>query len=94
MSIIDLVQYIFKVADFNEYTAQISLRDPENKEKYIGTDENWEKAETYSCLCRRYIAAADQSEQIAPQPTQHPGQQKLFSCPALFNSPSSDTLLP
>ncbi len=46
MSIIDLVQYIFKVADFNEYTAQISLRDPENKEKYIGTDENWEKAES------------------------------------------------
>jgi threonyl-tRNA synthetase len=46
MSIIDLVQYIFKIADFKEYTAQISLRDPENKQKYIGTDENWEKAES------------------------------------------------
>jgi len=44
-SIIDLVQYIFKVAGFNEFTAQISLRDPSNKEKYIGSDENWEKAE-------------------------------------------------
>ena len=44
-SIIDLVQYIFKIAGFNEFTAQISLRDPSNKEKYIGTDENWEKAE-------------------------------------------------
>lgn len=44
-SIIDLVQYIFKIAGFNEFTAQISLRDPSNKEKYIGSDENWEKAE-------------------------------------------------
>ncbi|MGB8359514.1 MAG: threonine--tRNA ligase [Bacteroidales bacterium] len=44
-SIIDLVQYIFKIAGFNEFTAQISLRDPANKEKYIGSDENWEKAE-------------------------------------------------
>jgi threonyl-tRNA synthetase len=44
-SIIDLVQYIFKVGGFNEFTAQISLRDPENKQKYIGSDENWDKAE-------------------------------------------------
>jgi len=44
-SIIDLVQFIFKAVDFEEFTAQISLRDPENKEKYIGSDENWEKAE-------------------------------------------------
>lgn len=44
-SIIDLVQYIFKIAGFNEFTAQISLRDPSNKDKYIGSDENWEKAE-------------------------------------------------
>lgn len=44
-SIIDLVQYIFKIAGFNEFTAQISLRDPSNREKYIGTDENWDKAE-------------------------------------------------
>ncbi len=44
-SIIDLVQYIFRIAGFNEFTAQISLRDPSNKEKYIGSDENWDKAE-------------------------------------------------
>jgi threonyl-tRNA synthetase len=46
-SIIDLVQFIFKAVNMNEFTAQISLRDPENKEKYIGSDENWEKAERY-----------------------------------------------
>jgi threonyl-tRNA synthetase len=44
-SIIDLVQYIFKAVGLNDYTAQISLRDPENREKYIGSDENWEKSE-------------------------------------------------
>jgi threonyl-tRNA synthetase len=44
-SIIDLVLYIFKVFDFKEFTSQISLRDPNNHEKYIGTDENWDKAE-------------------------------------------------
>ena len=44
-SIIDLIKYIYKVSGFNEYTAQISLRDPENHQKYIGSDENWKKAE-------------------------------------------------
>jgi threonyl-tRNA synthetase len=44
-SIIDLVQWVFNSLNFNEYTAQISLRDPANKEKYIGSDENWDKAE-------------------------------------------------
>lgn len=44
--VIDIVLYIFKTLDFKEFTAQVSLRDPENKEKYIGTDENWHKAET------------------------------------------------
>ncbi|MBO4282296.1 MAG: threonine--tRNA ligase [Bacteroidales bacterium] len=43
--VIDIVLLIFKTLDFNEYIAQISLRDPANKTKYIGTDENWEKAE-------------------------------------------------
>lgn len=43
--VIDIVLYIFKTLNFDRYTAQISLRDPENREKYIGTDENWEKAE-------------------------------------------------
>ena len=44
-TIIDLILYIFKILNFNEYTAQISLRDPDNKEKYIGSEENWIKAE-------------------------------------------------
>jgi len=44
-SIIDLMLYVYRVMNFNDYTAQISLRDPDNMEKYIGTDENWEKAE-------------------------------------------------
>lgn len=43
--VIDLVLYVFKALDFNDYTAQISLRDPDNKTKYIGTDENWHLAE-------------------------------------------------
>jgi threonyl-tRNA synthetase len=40
-----LVLYIFKTLDFKEYTAQVSLRDPAKPEKYIGSDENWVKAE-------------------------------------------------
>ena len=44
--VIDIIFYIFKTLDFKDYIAQISLRDPENKQKYIGSDENWEKAET------------------------------------------------
>lgn len=44
-SVIDLVLYIFKTLSFDNFKAQISLRDPENREKYIGSDENWEKAE-------------------------------------------------
>ncbi len=43
--VIDLVLYVFNALDFKEYTAQISLRDPENKEKYIGSDSNWALAE-------------------------------------------------
>lgn len=45
LKVIDLVLYVFKALDFKEYTAQISLRDPENKQKYIGDDALWEKAE-------------------------------------------------
>ncbi len=43
--VIDIIFRIFKALDFKEYTAQISLRDPKDKDKYIGSDENWEKAE-------------------------------------------------
>ncbi|MDC9723422.1 MAG: threonine--tRNA ligase [Urechidicola sp.] len=45
MNVIDLVLYVFGSLGFEDFTAQISLRDPEDKEKYIGSDENWEKAE-------------------------------------------------
>jgi threonyl-tRNA synthetase len=40
-----LVLYVFGSLGFENFTAQISLRDKENRDKYIGTDENWEKAE-------------------------------------------------
>ena len=43
--VIDIILYVFKTLDFKEYVAQISLRDPDNKSKYIGSDENWAKAE-------------------------------------------------
>ena len=43
--VIDLILYVFKTLKMTDYMAQISLRDPSNKEKYIGSDENWEKAE-------------------------------------------------
>ena len=43
--VIDLVLHVFNALDFKDYTAQISLRDPDNKTKYIGSDENWALAE-------------------------------------------------
>lgn len=43
--VIDLVLYVFRALDFHDFIAQVSLRDPSNKTKYIGSDENWEKAE-------------------------------------------------
>ena len=43
--VIDIILYVFKTLNFSEYIAQVSLRDPENKTKYIGSDENWAKAE-------------------------------------------------
>ncbi|WP_421830792.1 threonine--tRNA ligase [Larkinella sp.] len=45
IKVIDLVLYVFKSLGFDDYSAQISLRDPENRQKYIGSDELWEKAE-------------------------------------------------
>jgi threonyl-tRNA synthetase len=45
IGVIDIVMKIFKALDFKEFITQISLRDPDNREKYIGTDENWDKAE-------------------------------------------------
>jgi threonyl-tRNA synthetase len=45
-NVIDIVLYVLKTLDFNNFKAQISLRDPANPTKYIGSDENWEKAES------------------------------------------------
>ncbi len=52
--VIDLVLYVFGALGFEDYTAQVSLRDPSNKSKYIGTDENWQLAE------QSIIEAADE----------------------------------
>lgn len=43
--VIDLVMYVFNSLDFHEFTAQVSLRDKEDRSKYIGSEENWEIAE-------------------------------------------------
>ncbi|MBD5281634.1 MAG: threonine--tRNA ligase [Bacteroides sp.] len=45
LKVMDIILYIFKALKFDNYEAQISLRDPNNKDKYIGSDENWHKAE-------------------------------------------------
>ena len=45
MKVMDIIFYIFKTLNFDKFEAQISLRDPNNREKYVGSDENWEKAE-------------------------------------------------
>ncbi len=44
-NVIDIVLYVFRTLGFENFTAQVSLRDKVKREKYIGTDENWEKAE-------------------------------------------------
>ncbi len=45
IKVIEIIYTVFKAFDFQDFVAQVSLRDPDNKEKYIGSDENWEKAE-------------------------------------------------
>lgn len=45
LKVMDIIFYIFKALKFDNFEAQISLRDPKKKEKYVGTDENWEKAQ-------------------------------------------------
>ena len=46
LDVLELTTFVLEKLGFSDYTAQISLRDPDNKEKYIGSDENWEKAES------------------------------------------------
>lgn len=45
LKVMDIILYIFKALDFKDYGVQVSLRDPNNMQKYIGTEQNWEKAE-------------------------------------------------
>jgi len=45
IKVIDIIYTVFKAFDFQDFVAQVSLRDPDNREKYIGSDENWERAE-------------------------------------------------
>jgi threonyl-tRNA synthetase len=45
LDVLDLTMHVIRKLGFDDFTAQISLRDPENKEKYIGSDENWDSAE-------------------------------------------------
>ncbi len=45
IKVIDIIHHIFKALDFSDFITQVSLRDKKDKEKYIGSDENWEKAE-------------------------------------------------
>lgn len=45
LKVVDIIFIIFNALNFKDFEAQISLRDPNNRDKYIGTDENWEKAE-------------------------------------------------
>ncbi|MEX0988188.1 MAG: threonine--tRNA ligase [Bacteroidales bacterium] len=56
IKVIDIIHHIFKALDFNDYITQISLRDKTDHEKYIGSDENWEKAE------KAIIAAAEEKK--------------------------------
>ena len=58
IKVIDLVLYVFKALGFEDYTAQVSLRDQENKKKYIGDEKLWEKAE------REIQEAADEKELV------------------------------
>jgi len=62
LGVMDIISFIFKVFGF-EYEAQISLRDPNNKDKYVGTDEVWEKAE------RAIIEACEEKGLVAKQVT-------------------------
>ncbi len=62
LGVMEIIAFIFKTFGF-EYEAQISLRDPNNKEKYVGSDENWEKAE------RAIVEACAEKGLVAKQVT-------------------------
>ncbi|NLA24852.1 MAG: threonine--tRNA ligase [Bacteroidales bacterium] len=67
--IIDLVMFLFKSLGFEEYTAQISLRDPDDNEKYIGDSENWDKAEQ---------AIQEAAKEMGLEPILAPGEAAFY----------------
>lgn len=67
--IIELIQYVFKSLGFTDYRSQISLRDPDDNSKYIGTDENWEKAE---------LAIQEASEEMGLKPVIETGEAAFY----------------
>jgi threonyl-tRNA synthetase len=67
--IIDLVRFVFKALDFKDYVSQISLRDKDDKEKYIGTDENWDKAEQ---------AIQEAASEMGLEPVIEPGEAAFY----------------
>ncbi len=69
ISTIDLVLFLFKAFDFKEFVAQVSLRDPNNTEKYIGSNENWERAEQ---------AIIDAAREMNLNPVLVPGEAAFY----------------
>ncbi len=67
--IIELIQYVFKSLGFTDYRSQISLRDPDDNSKYIGTDENWAKAEQ---------AIQEASEEMGLKPVIETGEAAFY----------------
>lgn len=68
-SIIDLVLYLFKSLGFDDFVSQISLRDPDDKTKYIGEDENWDKAE---------LAIQEAAQEMGLNPIIAPGEAAFY----------------
>ena len=62
LGVLDLTMHVIKKLGFENFTAQISLRDPENKSKYIGSDENWEKAERAIIEATKEVGLATTTE--------------------------------
>ncbi|HPG73643.1 MAG TPA: threonine--tRNA ligase, partial [Bacteroidales bacterium] len=68
-NIIDLVLYLFKSLGFDDFVSQISLRDPDDKTKYIGEDDNWDKAE---------LAIQEAAQEMGLNPIIAPGEAAFY----------------
>ena len=66
LRVMDIISIVFKSMDFQNFEAQISLRDPNDHEKYIGTDENWERAERAIVeACQEKVFSSSEGEAFA-----------------------------